>query len=290
LKRGLIIKVNAGLFDVMAEGKVYSCRARGKFRIKDETPYAGDYVNFDENDLYLLELLPRKNRFIRPAVANVDQALIVASVTNPEISLKLLNRFIVMCLAVEIKPIVILSKVDLIDDQNNIYSKIDAAFNELDFKLIKYSSKTKQGVFEIINLFDHKVSILTGQTGVGKSTLINLILPEVKRETGTISKALGRGKHITRMVEFFPYKDGFIVDTPGFSMIDIDFEPIELASRYPGFKSLFQECKFNDCLHENETGCAVKKAVEAGKITLSHYQVYCELIIELKLKQKERYL
>jgi ribosome biogenesis GTPase / thiamine phosphate phosphatase len=290
LKRGLIIKVNAGLFDVMSEGKVYSCRARGKFRIKEETPYAGDYVNFDENDLYLLELLPRKNRFIRPAVANVDQALIVASVTNPEISLKLLNRFIVMCLAVEIKPIVILSKVDLIDAQDNIYSKIDAAFHELDFKLIKYSSKTKFGLNEILQLFDNKVSILTGQTGVGKSTLINLILPDVKRETGTISKALGRGKHITRIVEFFPYKDGFIVDTPGFSMIDIDFQPIELASRYPGFKNLFHECKFNDCLHENETGCAVKKAVTAGKITASHYQVYLELITELKLKQKERYL
>ena len=289
MKQGLIIKVNAGLYDVIADSKVYQCRARGKFRIKEETPLAGDMVNFDDKELYLMELLPRKNKFIRPQVANVDQAIIVASVTNPEISLKLLNRFIVMCLVVEIRPIVVLSKIDLIEKDANIYSEIDQAFKDLNFKLIKYSSKTNVGLNEITKLLDGKVSILTGQTGVGKSTLINQILPNVNLETGAISKALGRGKHITRVVEFFEFKKGWIVDTPGFSMIDIDFQPIELATHYPGFKDLFNHCKFNDCLHENETGCAIKKATDNGKITLEHYQVYRDILAELKQKKKERY-
>ncbi len=290
MKQGLIIKVNAGLYDVISEGKVYQTRARGKFRIKEETPLAGDFVNFDEVESYLLELLPRKNKFIRPPVANVDQAIIVASVTNPEISLKLLNRFIVMCLAVEIKPIVVLSKIDLIDSKAEIYSEIDQAFKGLNFTLIKYSSKTKQGLETILKHLDNKVSIFTGQTGVGKSTLINEILPNANLATGVISKALGRGKHVTRIVEFFKFKNGWIVDTPGFSMIDIDFEPIELATHFPGFKDLFHQCKFNDCLHENEAGCAVKKAIDSGVITKSHYQVYLDILSELKLKKKERYL
>jgi len=289
LKLGLIIKVNAGLYDVIADNKVYQCRARGKFRIKEQTPLAGDFVNFDENDNYLLELLPRKNSFVRPQVANVDQALIVASVANPAISLTLLNRFIVMALVVGIKPTVILSKVDLLGTNQKVFEEIKAAFAGLDFNLIKYSSVTKQGLDEIEALLENKVSILTGQTGVGKSTLINQILPEVKRETGLISKALGRGKHVTRITEFFKFKNGWVVDTPGFSMIDIDFEPNELASRFPGFKELFSSCKFNDCLHESEVGCAVKEAINKGNISKSHYDVYLDILSELKTKKKEKY-
>lgn len=290
MKLGLIIKVNAGLYDVISDNKVYQCRARGKFRINEQTPLAGDYVNFDEVENYLLELLPRKNSFVRPQVANVDQALIVASTTNPAISLTLLNRFIVMALVVGIKPIVILSKVDLLGDNQKVYEEIKTAFKGLDFNLIKYSSITQQGVKEITKLLANKVSILTGQTGVGKSTLINQLLPEVARETGNISKALGRGKHVTRITEFFKFNNGWIVDTPGFSMIDIDFQPHELATNFPGFKELFSSCKFNDCLHETEVGCEVKKAMDKGVISKSHYDVYLDILAELKLKKKERYL
>jgi ribosome biogenesis GTPase len=115
-------------------------------------------------------------------------------------------------------------------------------------------------------------------------------MPELARETGNISKALGRGKHVTRITEFFKFNNGWIVDTPGFSMIDIDFQPHELATNFPGFKELFSSCKFNDCLHETEVGCAVKKAIEKGVISKSHYDVYLDILAELKLKKKERYL
>ncbi|MCK9198644.1 MAG: ribosome small subunit-dependent GTPase A [Bacilli bacterium] len=288
MRKGFILSCNAGNYKVDSTGEIFICRARGKFRIDKEKPLAGDEVIFDEKENYLLKIGPRKNSFVRPPIANVDQVIVIASITNPPISLALINRFITMSIVCGLKPIIALSKVDLINKDDELLQKINNAYKDLDYKIIPFSNKTRVGIEEIVKTLDGKKTVFTGQSGVGKSSLINNLLPEYNKETGDISKALGRGKHITRLVEFLKYENGWIVDTPGFSLIDIDLKPFELATCYPGFENLFSKCKFRNCLHESEKGCAVKGAMESGIISKDHYDIYLSLLEELKNK-KERF-
>jgi len=284
--KGFIIKVNAGLYDVYADGVTYQCKARGKFRIGEYSPLVGDEVDFDANQKYLLKIYPRTNHFSRPPIANVDQVAIVASLANPTIPLSLITRFAMISKIAGITPKVIFTKFDLVTDDS--YKETLNALDKLGYEYFIYSSKTKEGLDNILNLVKDKKTLFTGQSGVGKSTLINLLIPNTYQKTGDISKALGRGKHCTRVTEFIKFNDGWIADSPGFSYIEFDLKPLELASIYPGFEKYDGECKFNDCLHEHEPGCAIKKAVEEQQISQDHYDTYISLLTDLK-NRKERY-
>ncbi len=284
---GFITKVNAGLYDVYAEGKFYSCKARGKFRIGGRSPLAGDFVRFDEKQLYLLEIYPRKNYFTRPPIANIDQVVIVASLANPVIPLSLINRFVIISHIAGIKPIIIFTKYDLVEDES--YKSIIDEVSSLGYEYYVYSSKTLEGLDKIKNIMKNKKTLFTGQSGVGKSTLINLLIPGIKQETGDISKALGRGKHCTRIVEFIKHDDAWIADSPGFSFIEFDILPEDLASVYPGFQKYLGKCKFNDCIHEKEPGCAIKEALDNKEISQEHYDLYVSLLNELRMNRKDKY-
>jgi len=288
MMEGFITKVQAGQFFVFSNGKIYSCRARGKFRIDDVTPYCGDEVIFDEKDLYLLEVKERKNCMVRPPIANVEQLVILASLHHPEISLALINRFMTMALVHGIKPILAISKLDLQKENDQMLSDIKAAYQNLDYRVIYFSNKSEECLAEVLALFKNKRTVLTGQSGVGKSSLINHLIPGYKQATAEISEALGRGKHVTRVSEYIPFSGGWVADTPGFSLFEISLTPNELATCYPGFENYFADCKFRNCLHNHEDDCAIKRAVKDGKISEVHYQAYLRLLDELQNK-KERY-
>ena len=287
MKNGFITKVNAGWYQVFSEGAFYNCRARGKFRILEETPVCGDYVNFDEENLYLMELLPRKNHFIRPPIANIDQVVILSSVVNPTISLTLINRFVTLSEIANIKPLIVLTKIDLVQDPKEYQSIIDV-FRNMQYDVFLLATKKGIGVEELSEKLKGKKSVFTGQSGVGKSTLLNQLIPHLNQKTEEISRVLGRGKHITRVVEFIPYYDGWIADTPGFSLIEFDIKPIDFAVSFPGFEHYYQQCRFRNCMHDTERGCAVKQAVHEKIISQEHYDIYLSMLSEMK-NRKEKF-
>jgi len=286
MRTGFISKVNAGLYDVFDGKDFYHCRARGLFRIGEYTPFVGDYVDFDETENYLMAIKPRKNFIGRPPIANIDQVIIIASITNPVIPPLLINRFVVLSEIAKIKPIIVFSKADLVNEED--YMSEVEQYRQMGYIAIPYSCKTLQGLEEIKSLLAGKKTVFTGQSGVGKSKLINLLIPGLLHETQEISKGLGRGKHTTRIVEYLRYEDAWIADTPGFSSIELDLKPIDLAALFPGFENYYSKCKFRNCLHESESDCAIKDAVAKGEISEKQYETYLNILNELKTK-KERY-
>lgn len=285
MAKGFITKVNSGNYSVYDGINTYVCRARGKFRIGNYSPLVGDIVTFDEKELYLLDIEKRKNSLLRPPLANVEQIAIIASATNPEIALSLINRFIVIAEMISVRPIIVFTKVDI--DESKKYLEKKHILESMGYKCYEYSSKTLEGLESIKSLFKDKKTVFMGQSGVGKSTLINFLVPGSRQKTGEISKALGRGKHVTRVVEYLKYCDGFIADTPGFSSIDFELEPVDLAAYYPGFEKYYPSCKFRNCLHKHEKGCAVKEATESGIIDKDYYQSYLDLLDEIMLGKEK---
>lgn len=268
---GLIIKNISNDYVVKSDKGIYSCKARGKFRNMKLTPLVGDYVYVDDNNLYLLDIKKRKNSLIRPSVANVDQAIIVSSVKKPDLDTYLLDKLLTIVSFHEIEPVICFTKLDLLNEEER---------KEIE-EYIQYYQK--QGYFVVTNeskdnfkdLFQDKITVLTGQSGAGKSSLLNLLDSSLNLKTDEISMALNRGKHTTRHTELFEVMDGYIVDTPGFSQVDFhDMTPMDIRDNMKEMFDYLDSCKYRDCMHLKEDGCAVKELLSSGEILASRYEHY----------------
>lgn len=276
---GLIIKNISNDYVVKNNSKTYTCKARGKFRQNKITPLVGDKVIFDEQNNYILEIKKRKNYLIRPTVANIDQALIVTSVKNPNLDTNLLDKLLTIISYNNIEPIICFTKLDLLNkmELKNINNYIEY-YKKIGYKVVTNSSKNNFN-----NLFENKITVLTGQSGAGKSSLLNMLDENLELKTNEISYALNRGKHTTRHTELYELLNGFIVDTPGFSQVD--FHGMTIYDIRDNMKDMFDnlhDCKYRDCMHIKEDGCRVKKMVETNQILTSRYKNYKQFIESIR--------
>lgn len=289
---GKIIKGIAGFYYVHdGNSRVYECKAKGIFRNRKIKPLVGDDVEFDILDREagegsITEILPRKNSLIRPAVANIDQALVVFALTNPEPNLNLLDRFLVMMETQKIPVTICFNKTDLTTAEEE--KKYKEIYEPAGYHLIFTSTYEDTGLDEIRNLVRGKTTALAGPSGVGKSSLTNRLYPEAEMETGTVSEKIKRGKHTTRHSQlFFIGEETYMMDTPGFSSMYVEeMEAKDLKEYFPEFREYEDECKFLGCVHMGEKVCGVKEAVKAGKISQSRYDNYSLMYQELKNKRR----
>lgn len=273
---GRIIRIISNLYTVDVNGVLHECRARGKFKNDGLTPLVGDIVDITCED-YIINIHNRKNELTRPNVANIDKCIIVSSLTRPSFSAFLLDKMLINVILNNIKPIIVLTKEDLLTEEEKLqFKSIIDYYNSIGIPTIL---NTEVDVLD--ELIASSTVVLTGQTGVGKSSLLNRLNPDLNLATNDISEALGRGKHTTRHTELFKYKTSYIVDTPGFSALDIKRELIDnVRFAFPEFKN--EECKFNDCKHLNEKDCQVLKDLENGLILKSRYESYKKVVINEK--------
>ncbi|WP_414053921.1 ribosome small subunit-dependent GTPase A [Macrococcus equi] len=288
--KGQIIKALSGFYYVKDDkNEIYQCRARGNFRKKGITPYVGDFVTFqieNETDGYILDILDRKNVMVRPPVVNVDRVIVVMSAKEPDFSLNLVDKFITIIESYDIEPVLLVTKKDLLTDDEIAYiEKCLAYYESIGYKVLFVSNKDSHNFTSLIQ----GITVLAGQSGVGKSSFINALIPDANLNTGIISNALNRGKHTTRHVELIPLQEGYIADTPGFSSLDLDnIDRNTLKYCFIEFAQRAGECKFRECLHINEPKCAIKDAVDAGEILESRYQHYQQMLEEIE-NRKVRY-
>ncbi|WP_414046633.1 ribosome small subunit-dependent GTPase A [Macrococcus equi] len=288
--KGQIIKALSGFYYVKDDkNEIYQCRARGNFRKKGITPYVGDFVTFqieNETDGYILDILDRKNVMVRPPVVNVDRVIVVMSAKEPDFSLNLVDKFITIIESYDIEPVLLVTKKDLLTDDEIAYiEKCLAYYESIGYKVLFVSNKDSHNFTSLIQ----GITVLAGQSGVGKSSFINALIPDANLNTGIISNALNRGKHTTRHVELIPLQEGYIADTPGFSSLDLDnIDRNTLKYCFIEFAQRAGECKFRECLHINEPKCAIKDAVDAGDILESRYQHYQQMLEEIE-NRKVRY-
>ncbi|HIQ97547.1 MAG TPA: ribosome small subunit-dependent GTPase A [Candidatus Limivivens merdigallinarum] len=289
---GKIIKGIAGFYYVHVEQEgVYECRAKGIFRKSGEKPLVGDNVRIeilsrDEMEGNLVEILPRKNVLIRPAVSNVDQALVIFAAAKPKPNFNLLDRFLVMMAWQDVDTVICFNKKDIASQEEE--TELRRIYSGAKSKVLFTSAREEEGIEEIREILKGKTTTVAGPSGVGKSSLINLLVPEAKMETGEISHKIDRGRHTTRHSElFYVEADTYIMDTPGFSSLILpDMEKEDLKDCFAEFKDYEDGCRFKGCMHLNEPDCAVKKAVEEGQISLRRYTSYQELFEELKNRRK----
>ena len=234
-----------------------------------------------------MNVLPRHNCLVRPPICNVDQALIVSSCKEPDFSSILLDKFLLVIEHLGIEPIIIISKMDL--DEDKSVKQYVKDYRQAGYRVYEISSKDNHGLEELKTVFKDKVSVITGQSGVGKSSFLNALDINLKLETNEISKSLGRGKHTTRHVELLKMYGGYLGDTPGFSSLELEMTPEELAVAYHDFAQFSHECKFRGCLHDSEPNCGVKKAVEDGKISKERYEHYLMNLQDVKKKEERKY-
>lgn len=286
---GFITSLNSGVYTVFANQVFYPCKARGLFRLKEINPIVGDDVVIEvdsENKGWMIDVKPRKNQMIRPSIANVDQILIVVSLSHPKISLGMISRYIIIAASASIQPIIIINKVDRDDLEMDYLDFIKRVLTGFGYQILTTSTKTGEHIEEFKKLFNERKTVITGQSGVGKSSLLNAVTDHLTIKTNEISVALGRGKHTTRIIEYYPFLGGFVADTPGFSYIDFPLTATELAHLYPGFAPYINKCKFRGCLHDQEIGCKIKEDLSNGIIPEQHYQDYIALLKEIKSKKE----
>lgn len=275
--KGFITKAIGGFFFVADEKQnIYQTRIRGK--IKD-TVYPGDYVEFNEE--VIEKVYPRKSLLHRPAIANVDQVLIVLSVAKPEFDRRLLDRFLIIVEKAVLNPLIVINKIDLAE--GGFFEQFED-YRTAGYQVYFISVKERKGIEELMKDLGGHINVLTGPSGVGKSSLINTLVAEERMEVGEISKRLKRGRHTTRHVEFLAVENrGWVADTPGFTSLEIKhILPEELTYFYPEFIPYLDKCKFRGCSHTHEPVCAVKDAVAESLIPAERYESYRNFYSELK--------
>lgn len=290
---GRIMKALSGFYYVKTEDGLYACKGRGVFRNKKITPFVGDIVRLrksGDKEGYITEVFARKNEFVRPPIVNVTQAIIVNAVIQPSFSTLLLDRFLVINEMKKIRPIIVVTKKDLASEEKlTKVEQYQVDYEQLGYQVYLVSLEEEQTIAPIKDHLKNEITVLMGQSGVGKSTLLNTIDERFAIETGEISLSLGRGKHTTRHVELHATNGGLVGDTPGFSSIDFDgIEAEELANGFIEIKERAQYCKFRSCLHVKEPKCAVKAAVEADEIKQYRYEHYLQFLQEIN-ERKPRY-
>lgn len=290
--KGKIIKGIAGFYYVhVVHSGIYECKAKGVFRNKKIKPLVGDNVIIDVIDPEkrignIIEILQRTNELIRPAVANIDQSLVVFAVMRPDPNINLLDRFLVMMEKQDIPVIICFNKTDLVSETEIL--KFRDTYVNAGYHVVFTSTIIGNGIDDIKRLIAGKTTALAGPSGVGKSSMLNILSPDANSETGILSEKIGRGKNTTRHTEIFNLEDDtYLMDTPGFtSLYTNDFEKEELKDYFPEFHEYEGTCRFNGCMHENEPDCEVKRALEEGKISESRYHNYLLLLNELKNRKK----
>lgn len=290
--QGKIVKGIAGFYYIhVVESGVYECKAKGIFRKEKIKPLVGDNVKIeiiDENEKTgnITEILPRKNELIRPAVANIDQALVVFAVTRPSPHFSLLDRFLVMMESKHIPVILCFNKEDIADDFQ--IKALEKIYSGCGYPCIFTSALEQRNIEQVKALLTGKTTAIAGPSGVGKSSMINVLQPEANMETGDISQKIERGKHTTRHSELFLIDaDSYIMDTPGFSSLYMsDFEKEDLQYFFPEFEEFEGTCRFDGCSHTHEPDCSVKNAVSDGKIASVRYDSYKKIYEELKDKRR----
>ena len=279
---GKIIKGIGGFYYVKTKDEIIECKARGKFRHKDMKPMVGDNVliNVSNGKGVIEDIFDRTSELIRPTVANVTQAFVVFAIKNPDINFDLLNRFLISCEHNNIKSIVCLNKEDLATEEEK--EEVKKKINDIGYEVFFINAKKGIGIDLIKEKLKDEETVVCGPSGAGKSTLINNLINRDHMETGVVSEKIGRGKHTTRHSELIEIENGYLVDSPGFSNIDISFmEKESLKYCFPEFEEYNHNCKFRGCLHNKEPKCAVKEALEEGKINKYRYEFYIRILEEL---------
>lgn len=278
--QGKIIKILSNDYTVLSNNKIYLCKARGKFRNMQLTPVVGDEIIFDVEKKYIIEILPRKNCLVRPPVSNIDICVVVTSLKDPLFSSNLLDKLLTIIEFNNIKPVICFTKLDLLSNEEL------KQFNEIFkyYKKIGYEVYDNLQLDEFKKIFENKIVVFTGQSGAGKSSLLNKLDSSLNLKTDDISYALNRGKHTTRHVELMSLLSGFVADTPGFSAVNFDdMQQSDIRDNFIEFNEYKEFCKYRDCMHEKEDDCEIKRQVESGNILRTRYENY------LKFIHKERY-
>lgn len=305
MPEGIIVKALSGYYYVMpvedngvpsVEGSAVQCRARGIFRKRGTSPLVGDRVSYmltENGEGTVDEIHKRDTELIRPPVANVSLAVLLFSVKEPDMNLNLLDKFLVHIEQAGLDALIVLTKQDLIDSEaadRDIVAEVKALYERIGYEVISTSSRTGEGSELLRERLAGKISVFSGQSGVGKSSMLNALMPGLTLETSAISMRLGRGKHTTRHVELIPLDNGgFVADTPGFSQLDfLEIGVEELSTCFREFAQFADQCKFRGCTHTHEPGCKVLVAKEEGLISESRYQHYVQFLTEMKDK-KRRY-
>ena len=284
--QGLIRKGIGGFYYVETDCGIYASKARGLFRKKGQTPLVGDRVEIEvthegDKEAYITAICPRKNSLIRPPVANLERLFIVAALHNPPPSTLMIDKLIAICEKKGIEPVVVLNKADLGE-----IPALEQTYHRAGFEVVVASALEGRGIERLKQLICGRLCAFAGHSGVGKSSLLNLLAPQALAEVGDLSERLERGKHTTRHVEIFTCAGGYLADTPGFGDISIErFEPVykeELFDCFREFAPCFGKCRFSGCLHDKEPDCAVKQAVQQGEIAASRYESYLSMLYDVK--------
>lgn len=288
---GRIVKGIGGFYYVEFEGEIYTCRARGVLRKRNQKPVISDMVNFQlptkNQEGFILDILPRRNLLKRPAVSNLDVLIITISAKSPNPDLLLCDKLLISAASMGIRPILCINKSDLVSSEDIL--AITSQFKHV--PSVSVSCEDGSGIDILSDMITDHVVCFAGQSGVGKSSIINELIPDLSLEVGDVSRKTSSGKHTTRHVELIKTKSGgYIVDTPGFSLLEFDLlEPNKLKDDYPDFIKYEHLCRFNGCMHNKEPGCGVKEAVQENKIHKLRYDRYTKMLEDLIINWRNRY-
>ena len=290
--QGVIIGNVSNTYKIETAEKIYTAYARGKFKNRDIKPLVGDRVEIEvtdeeKNEAIIEEILPRNNEIKRPKIANIDQIIFIISTKNPKPDLLMLDKQLAYAEKIHVEPIIVVNKCDL----KEIYESIKELYSKVGYKVIVTSAKHNIGIDELKQVLQNKISVFSGNSGVGKSSIINALFDKEKTQEGEISKKNKKGKNTTTDTKLYKLeKDTYIADTPGFSSFEIsEIESKELDKCFREFMPEIEKCEFVGCTHIKEENCGVKKAMQEGKISTERYERYCNMYDELKEKEKYKW-